>query len=81
MKGEQSIIPAFCTLSSKKTRRATEIRGQSNTSGKTSIHKIDISQFTNHLDQVPKIKGIKKQELLALYIAKCQDLRINASKQ
>ena len=81
LKGEQSVIPAFCTLSSKKTRRAAEIRGQSNTSGKTSIHKIDISQFTNHLDQVPKIKGIKKQELLALYIAKCQDLRINTSKQ
>ena len=35
----------------------------------------------NQLDLVPKIKGISKQSLLQLYVAKCQDLKINASKQ
>lgn len=27
-----------------------------------------------HLDQVPKVKGIPKTMLLALYMAKCADL-------
>lgn len=43
--------------------------------------KIDISQFSGHMESVPKIKGIKKQLLLSLYVAKCQDLQINTSKQ
>jgi len=34
----------------------------------------------NQLELVPKIKGISKQSLLQLYVAKCQDLKINASK-
>ena len=33
------------------------------------------------MEHVPKIKGIKKQLLLQLYVAKCQDLVINTSKQ
>lgn len=33
------------------------------------------------MEHVPKIKGIKKQLLLSLYVAKCQDLQINTSKQ
>ena len=33
------------------------------------------------MEHVPKIKGIKKQHLLQLYVAKCQDLVINTSKQ
>lgn len=45
------------------------------------IQKIDISQFSNQMEHVPKIKGIKKQLLLQLYVAKCQDLVINTSKQ
>ena len=45
------------------------------------IQKIDISQFSNQMEHVPKIKGIMKQLLLQLYVAKCQDLVINTSKQ
>ena len=81
---DASVLPAFCTLSNKRTttRKMNENgqRGISCTSGKAAIHTIDISQFCNQLDQVPKIKGIKKQELLSLYIAECQALQINASK-
>ena len=33
------------------------------------------------MEHVPKIKGIKKQLLMQLYVAKCQDLVINTSKQ
>ena len=33
------------------------------------------------MEHVPKIKGIKKQQLMQLYVAKCQDLMINTSKQ
>ena len=81
---DSAVIPAFCTLSNKKssTRRINEggQRGLSCPTGKTNTHKVDMNQFSNQLDQVPKIKGIKKQELLSLYLAKCQDLQINASK-
>ena len=45
------------------------------------IQKIDISQFSHQIEHVPKIKGIKKKLLLELYVAKCQDLVINTSKQ
>ena len=45
------------------------------------IQKIDISQFSSQMEHVPKIKGIKKRLLLQLYVAKCQDLVINTSKQ
>ena len=45
------------------------------------VQKIDISQFSNQMEHVPKIKGIKKQLLMQLYVAKCQDLVINTSKQ
>jgi len=33
------------------------------------------------MEHVPKIKGISRKLLVALYMAKCQDLQINASKQ
>lgn len=45
------------------------------------IQKIDISMFSNQMEHVPKIKGIKRKLLLQLYVAKCQDLVINTSKQ
>ena len=32
------------------------------------------------MDLVPDIKGIKKESLMQLYVAKCFDLKINASK-
>lgn len=43
--------------------------------------KIDISQFANYLELVPDIKGFSRKMLMELYVAKCQDLRINAGKQ
>ena len=45
------------------------------------IQKIDISQFSNQMEHVTKIKGIKKQLPNKIYVAKCQDLVINTSKQ
>lgn len=45
------------------------------------ISKVDISSFANNFDLVPDIKGFSKTVLLQLYVAKCQDLKINATKQ
>ena len=89
---QSALNKQFATMSSSKK----PLRGQRDTSqhsnGATAaltgsalksipIQKIDISQFSNQMDHVPKIKGIKKHLLLQLYIAKCQDLVINTSKQ
>ena len=83
----------YATLSSNKkvlrARDASQHSGGANGNGQgmgsaikaIPIQKIDISQFSNQMEHVPKIKGIKKQLLLQLYVAKCQDLVINTSKQ
>ena len=81
----------FATLSSNKkqpvalrARDTSQHSGGANPNGSAikaiPIQKIDISQFSNQMEHVPKIKGIKKQLLLQLYVAKCQDLVINTSK-
>jgi hypothetical protein len=41
---------------------------------------VSAGQSLVNLSQVPSIQGISKQLLLALYMAKCSDLLINASK-
>ena len=45
------------------------------------ISKVDISSFANHFDLVPELKGFSKTALMQLYVAKCQDLKINPTKQ
>lgn len=62
----------FSTLSSsKKLRGQRETSAHSNTNNQIGsaimaipIQKIDISQFSNQMEHVPKVKGIKKQLLL-----------------
>lgn len=44
------------------------------------LSKVDITQFLPLLDLAPDIPGFSKQVLMQLYVAKCQDLKINASK-
>ena len=75
----------YCSISKKLFRSPAKHNFMSSTGGKPKsslrIAKIDISSFTNHLDLVPEIKGFSKTTLMQLYVAKCQDLKINASKQ
>ena len=73
----------YATLSSNKkvlrARDTSQHSGGANGNGQgmgsaikaIPIQKIDISQFSNQMEHVPKIKGIKKQLLLQLYVAKC----------
>ena len=64
---DSSVIPAFATLSNKRSVKSNKIsgpRGLSINSGKTTTHKIDIRQFSDQVELAPKIKGIKKQEIL-----------------
>lgn len=78
---------AFATMSSSKKPRGRNGAASPHSNNATAlikaipIQKIDISQFSNQMESVPKIKGIKRQLLLSLYVAKCKDLVINTSKQ
>jgi len=46
----------------------------------SKLAKVDIQHLAMYLDLVPDIKGIRKHQLMQLYVAKCQDLKINVSK-
>jgi len=86
MDGSCSRKHAGCVSSSKKALRGQRDLSGTNTQVGSAVkaipmQKIDISMFNNQIDLVPKIKGIKRKFLLQLYVAKCQDLVINTSKQ